>query len=86
MDDDRLSNSLFAIAQWATIVGIGVLTYRSFTHTDRKDDVAPRPSAKAPAAAGWYADPWRRYPGRYFDGTHWTSQVQTSDGTVQRDG
>jgi hypothetical protein len=37
------------------------------------------PNKPPPANAGWYADPWHRYPQRYWNGTAWTENVRTGD-------
>src|SRR4051794_28747605 len=35
----------------------------------------PPPPPPTAHAAGWYADPWRQYEQRYWDGAQWTQHV-----------
>jgi len=38
----------------------------------------------APAAPGWYTDPWGQAPQRYWDGASWTPQTVPGGGKAQR--
>jgi hypothetical protein len=38
-------------------------------------------SPQAPPVGGWYADPTRRYPQRWWDGRDWTPHVANGAST-----
>ena len=72
---------------WAAIgLGIGALIDRSkhkqmTRHADGRSPGAPQAqhAQKAtPGQAGWFADPFRRFEGRYWDGDGWTNHVTTN--------
>ena len=78
-------------AIWAAIgFGIGALIDRS-----KRGRVATQPYVPAgagsplqqlsPKEAGSFADPFRRFEGRYWDGEQWTSHVSTNGKTYLDD-
>lgn len=42
-------------------------------------------ATRDPRAPGWKRDPWRRHPGRYWDGTRWTEHVVSAQRVVSVD-
>jgi membrane protease YdiL (CAAX protease family) len=45
---------------------------------------SPAPAAPRAAPAGWYPDPWRAGPWRWWDGTDWGNLAPTADAIAER--
>jgi hypothetical protein len=73
----------------ALIIVVIVVSVRRGNRSTRPTMVQTPPpgsmQAGTPGGPGWFSDPQRRYPWRFFDGRSWTDQVSTGSGDTSID-